>query len=317
MTGQGRIVVILGPTAGGKSDLAVAVAQAMGGQIISADSMQIYRELNAGTAKPSAEQREAVRHHLIDVVDPTEPFTVANWVAEAQRIIRELHAAGRLPVVVGGTNLYLKALLEGMFDGPAADEAFRASLAGVDAAMLHQRLVAVDPQAADRIHPNDHKRLVRALEVHHLTGQTISDQQTQWSSGAEPTYRYDPVLVGLSWESEAINRRINARVKAMFHPPTGVEDLVEETRRLEQAGRLGAQARQAIGTKQVLEHLAGEYSAADAMEQVKIETRRFARTQRTWLKRYRGVHWLFAGETPAEVLAAQAVRTVSRELASG
>jgi tRNA dimethylallyltransferase len=284
-----RIVVIVGPTAGGKSELAVAIARALGGEIINADSMQVYRELNVGTAKPTPEQRAAAMHHLIDCVDPTESWTVADWLDAAEHAIADIHDRDRLPIVVGGTNLYLKALLEGMFDGPPADEAFRASLADIPSHDLHARLAEADPESAERIHRNDHKRIVRALEVMHVTGKPMSEHQTQWQGQA---YRHNPILIGLNWPTEAINRRINARVKAMFHPPQEGESLVDETRRLETAGRLGPQAREALGTKQVLDHLAGRLTLDECFERVKIDTRRFAKQQRTWLKRYLGVKWL-------------------------
>ncbi|MBI1373483.1 MAG: tRNA (adenosine(37)-N6)-dimethylallyltransferase MiaA [Phycisphaera sp.] len=322
-----RIVVILGPTAGGKSDLAVAVARRFNGEIINADSMQVYKHLDAGTAKPTAEQRAAVPHHLVDVVEPTESWTVADWLGRAEGLIAEVRERGHVPVVVGGTNLYLKALLEGMFDGPPADEAYRASLEKMASEDLHRQLREVDSEAASRIFPQDRKRIVRALEVFHTTGQPISSLQTQWvdekseiRNPKSEIYRYDPVLIGLRWEVEAINRRINARVKAMFAPPVGSrgpdegEDLIAETRRLEAAGLLGDQARQAIGTKQVLDHFAGKYTAEEAMEQVKIDTRRFAKAQRTWLKRYRGVHWFDASEGEWEALVVAALAVVASEL---
>jgi tRNA dimethylallyltransferase len=332
-------VVVLGPTAGGKSDVAVALARQFRGEIVSADSMQIYRELDAGTAKPEPELRNAAPHHLIDVVDPTEPFSVADWLEQAEALIPRIQARGNLPIVVGGTNLYLKALLEGMFEGPPADEAFRRSLDRIDSAKLHQRLQGVDPEAAARIHPNDRKRIVRALEVYHQTGQPISRQQRQWSDQVSPgqretqqnpaaptqdraqpdrpetpRYRYAPILIGLRWSPEAINRRINARVKRMFHPDDDREGLVEETRRLWEAGRLGPQAAEAIGTRQVLEHLAGRRTLEETMERVKIDTRRFAKTQRSWLKRYRGVHWLDAETLGAEGVNREAVRIVTEAL---
>ena len=311
MSGQG-IIVIVGPTAGGKSELAVGVALGVGGEIINADSMQVYRHLNAGTAKPTAEQRAAVRHHLIDCVEPKESWTVADWLAAAERLIGEMGQRGVRPIVVGGTNLYLKALLEGMFDGPGANAALRARLAELEAGELHERLAAVDAAAAARIDRHDHKRLVRALEVWEATGRPISEQQRQWEGAGgghdegERKYRHDPVLIGLRWSVEGINRRINARVKGMFErlgAGAGGEDLVAETRRLEAAGLLGAGAREALGTKQVLAHLRGECGVAEAMERVKIDTRRFAKSQRTWLKRYRQVHWIEAEQSdPAERL---------------
>ncbi len=308
-----RIVVILGPTAGGKSDLAVAVAQQCGGEIVSADSMQVYRGLDAGTAKPTAEQRDAVVHHLVDCVEPTEPWTVADWLESAERSIADMHQRSVLPVVVGGTNLYIKTLLEGMFEGPPADPDFRQTLRDVEARQLHARLAEVDPAAAQTIKPMDRKRMVRALEVYHATGKRISELQEQWSEG-NAGYRHDPILIGLHWPVEAINRRINARVKAMFEPAADREDLVGETRRLLEAGRLGPQAREAIGTRQVLEHLAGRCTRDQAIEQVKIDTRRFAKQQRTWLKRYRDVHWLEAEQSSPADLAEKAIERVRSAL---
>lgn len=316
-----RIVVILGPTAGGKSELAVALAERFSGEVINADSMQVYRHMDAGTAKPPRDLMQRAPHHLIDVVEPTESWTVADWLERAEAVIAELHARGRLPIVVGGTNLYLKALLEGFFNGPPADEAFRATLAGVSPQELHGRLQQLDPAAAERIHPNDHKRLVRALEVQHQTGQPISAQQQQWVDGAftqkseipNQKYLHNPILLGLDWPAEAINPRINARVKIMFRPTDGSEDLVSETRRLHDAGLLGAQAAQALGYKQVLAALDGRMSMDDAFERTKIETRRFAKSQRTWLKRYRGVHWLAAAKLSADELADRAAEAVTAE----
>ena len=311
-----RIVVILGPTAGGKTELAIAIAQALDGEIVNADSMQVYRRLDVGTAKPTAAQRAAAPHHLVDIVEPTEPWTVADWLGAAEAAIADIQSRRKLAIVVGGTNLYLKALLEGMFEGPPADEAFRAQLAEVVVHELHERLTSVDPAAAERINPNDRKRITRALEVHHATGTPISDLQRQWQADLIAPYRHDPVLIGLHWPTEAINRRINARVKRMFGPTDGSEDLISETRRLDAAGLLGPQARQALGTKQALEHLAGKLSLDEALEKVKVETRRFGKAQRTWLKRYRGVHWLDATALLPNELLRQAAAIARSALAS-
>ena len=324
--------MILGPTAGGKSELAVGLAELTGGEVIGADSMQVYRHMDAGTAKPSVALRRRAPHHLIDIVEPTERFTVADWLEGAENLIGRLQSPGVSPIVVGGTNLYLKALLEGMFDGPPADEAFRASLAEVSAQDLHRKLAAVDGEAADRIKPNDRKRIVRALEVYESTGRPISQLQTQWGGAtpplsgrpagppappASPAYHHNPILIGLSWPTDVINRRINLRVKAMFAPesvspelaceicPNG-ESLPDEVRRLESAGLLGPQARQALGYKQVLEHVAGESTLDKAFEKTKILTRRFAKSQRTWLRRFGGVFWLEAGEKPHSALLSEA-----------
>lgn len=318
-----RPIVILGPTAGGKSDLAAQLAEQLGGEVLGADSMQVYRHLDSGTAKPPPALRERVPHHLVDLVEPTDRFTVHDWLKRADETITSLQQAGQTPVVVGGTNLYLKALLEGLFDGPGQDEAFRATLADVPSAELHERLQAIDPAAAERITPADRQRLTRALEVHHLTGQPISELQQQWAEESEiqnpksefPTYRHDPILLGLRWDVDDINPRINLRVKAMFYPEKvdpqlaadvciGGESLPAEVDRLVAEGKLqpGTQSAEALGYKQVL---AAKYpdqfpgaadrlikNLDDAFERTKILTRRFAKQQRTWLKRFRGVRWI-------------------------
>ena len=338
-------MVILGPTAGGKSELAVELAQQIGiktgipGQILGADSMQVYRHMEAGTAKPDVSQRARAVHHLIDIVEPTERFTVADWIARADDLIVSLQSQSITPIIVGGTNLYLKALLEGMFEGPAIDQALRDQLNALPIVELRQRFVAIDPLAATRIHANDRKRMARAIEVFQQTGKRISELQTQWegtavteiesstaqsqsssdasasdaSSPQTPTpYRHDPILIGMSWPVEKINMRINARVKEMFFPVAGgaasssPESLPAETARLEAMGILGPQARKALGYQQVLDHLHNprEISLDDALEQTKILTRRFAKTQRTWLKRFRGVHWFEADVLSPQQIAA-------------
>ncbi len=280
--------------------------------------MQVYRHMEAGTAKPAASLRARAPHHLIDIVEPTERFTVADWLARADALIVELTGKSVRPIVVGGTNLYLKSLLEGLFDGPAMDAEFRALAADRSGAQLHEELARVDPGSAGRIHPNDHKKLVRALEVFHATGRPISTFQTQWGKAdtkeETPAYRHDPILLGLNWPTEVLNRRINARVKLMFYPEdSGVESLPDEVRRLESNGRLGPQAREALGYKQVLEHLQGHCSMEEAFERTKILTRRFAKTQRTWLRRYRGIHWLDAAALTPQALAHEAGRIVSSD----
>ena len=329
-----KAIVILGPTAGGKSALAVALAEKSGGQVIGADSMQVYCHMDAGTAKPTAAQRARVGHHLIDIVEPTERFTVADWLKRATEKIDQLQHQGITPIVVGGTNLYIQALLEGMFDGPPADAGFRAALADVPLGQLHQRLADADPQAAGQIHPNDRKRLVRALEVYELTGRPISQWQTQWTGAtgnpASPAdarhsagYRAKHFqLIALDWPVEAINRRINLRVKAMFYPhkveptiadqivPNG-ESLIDEVKRLTETLLLGPQARQALGYKQVIEYLRGHTTVEQAFERTKILTRRFAKTQRTWLRRFLSLNHLEAADKSTSDLADEASRIVN------
>lgn len=276
-----RFPVIIGPTAGGKSALALALAGALEqagrqAEIISADAFQVYRGMDIGTAKPSWSERKRIPHHLIDIREPTDSFTVDDWLRLAEPIIARLLDHGATPIVVGGTNLYIKALLEGMFDGPEPDPALRAELQSLSSAELHAELTRIDPVAANRIHPNDRRRAIRAIEVHRQTGSPISSLQSQW----DRRRRADALLIGLQWPTETINRRINARVKKMIEL-----GLVEEARGLWTAGRLGAQASQALGYKQLIEHFAGRCSLDQAVERIRIETRRFAKNQRTWIRR--------------------------------
>ncbi|MDX2116082.1 MAG: tRNA (adenosine(37)-N6)-dimethylallyltransferase MiaA [Planctomycetota bacterium] len=299
--------VIVGPTASGKSALAVSLAleldsRGTGGrgpaEIVSADSMQVYKGMDIGTAKPDPAERRGVPHHLIDLVEPTESFSVERWLAEARPILAGLRDAGRLPIVVGGTNFYVRALIEGIFEGPGADAELRARLGAAPASELRAELERVDPAAAARIHPNDLRRTIRALEVFRLTGTPISALQVQWD---RPAASADVQLIGLTWDPAALNRRINARVKQMIE-----RGLVEEAHQLWSSGALGPQAREALGYKQLAAHFRGECALEDAIEAIKIETRRFAKNQRTWLNRMRltpGSVW-FAGDDPALVTKA-------------
>jgi tRNA dimethylallyltransferase len=279
-----RFPVIAGPTASGKSDLAVEVAIALGGpsaaEIVTADAFQVYRGMDIGTAKPTAEERRGIPHHLVDLVEPTERFTVAQWLARAEAAITDIRSRGATPVVVGGTHLYIKALMDGLFEGPEPDAALRAELGALPQAARRTELDRVDPAAAARIHPNDERRTVRALEVFRQTGRPISEHQRQW--GADSGSRDDCVLVVLEWPTAELNRRINERVRSMLS-----RNLLGEVRALQESNRLGPQAREALGYKQLLGHLRGECSLDDAAEQTKIETRRFAKNQRTWLRRLR------------------------------
>ncbi|QDU34638.1 IPP transferase [Poriferisphaera corsica] len=300
-----RPIIILGPTAGGKSELAVRLCESLpeSGEVISADSMQIYRYMDAGTAKPNLDQRTRAPHQMIDVVEPTDRYTVSHWLTQTESHLTRLKSENKRPIIVGGTNLYLNALLQGMFEGPGEDPDFRTSLSDIHEHDLHTRLSKVDPEAVSRIFPNDRKRIIRALEVHHLTGRPISDWQKQWDAEKLKPYRHNPILIGLEWPVDPINSRINLRVKAMFYPEKvdselarevclNGESLVDETRRLESANLLGKQAREALGYKQVLDYLNRNLSLTESFERTKILTRRFAKQQRTWLRRYRNVHWI-------------------------
>lgn len=295
MAATPSLYVILGPTASGKSALAMALARRLGGEILSVDSMQVYRGMDVGTAKPTPAEQAEVRHHLIDLVTPDQEFTVARFVELADAVIADADARGVPLVATGGTPLYYKALFEGLFDGPGADEAIRRRLSEQTNEQLHARLSEVDPAAAARIHVNDHKRLVRALEVFELTGQPISSFQTHWTT---PTARHAATWIGLDWEKDAINRRINARTKAMV-----AEGWVDEVRSLLATyPTLSKTAGEATGYRELIEHVRGRLSLDEATEQIKIATRQLARRQMKWFRRFPGVRWL-SGTTDTAALA--------------
>ena len=300
------LLVILGPTASGKTDVALAVARETGAEILSVDSMQVYRGMDVGTAKPSPAERAAVPHHLIDVVGADEGFTVARFVELADGVIVDARRRGVPLVFTGGTPLYYKALFDGLFEGPPADEAVRARLRSLSGEALFRRLSEVDPAAAARIHTNDQKRLVRALEVYEQTGQPISSFQTHWAEGKR---RYDAVWVGLNWDKDALNRRINARVKFMIE--AGWPD--EVRRLLATNPTLSHTAAEATGYKEMIAHIQGRLPLDDAIEQIKIATRQLARRQMKWFRRFRDVTWL-PGDRPAVAVAGQALRVWNTQL---
>jgi tRNA dimethylallyltransferase len=305
-----RTILVLGPTAGGKTALSVELALRVpgGGECVSADSMQVYRGMDIGTAKPSAEERRGVPHHLIDVADPHGgPFTVADWVDGARAAIEAIHARGRHAIVVGGTNLYVKSLTEGMFEGPAGDPEIRARLEALPTEMLRGDLEHHDPVAASRIHFNDRRRTIRALEVWMITGRRISELQQQWSDAprALPAGMH---VVGLEWPVDLINQRINHRVHAMVE--AGLE---QEVMRLLAKGSLNRQAIEAVGYREVLRHFAHELSIEEAEEEIKVRTRQYARQQRTWLRRFKavpGAIWIDGPMTTTEAAAGLVIETL-------
>jgi tRNA dimethylallyltransferase len=286
------LLVIIGATASGKSELALEVAARAGGELLSVDSMQVYRQMDIGTAKPTAEERARVPHHLIDLVDPNETFTVARFVELADSTIADAAARDVPLVATGGTPLYYKALFEGMFEGPGESSEIRDRLRQLSNDELFERLAAADPAAAGRIHRNDTRRLIRALEVFELTGQPISSLQREW---ADPAKRHHAVWIGLNWDRDALNRRINARVKAMIEA-----GWLEETRRLlGRYGDLSKTAAEATGYHELLAHLHGRVKLDDAIEQIKIATRQLARRQMKWFRRFPNVTWL-PGDAPLD-----------------
>ena len=274
------IILILGPTAGGKTSLSIELANRIegGGECIIADSMQVYTGMDIGTAKPTAEEQSQAVHHLIDIANPKDDgFTVETWLTKANDSIEDVRSRGKWPIVVGGTNLYVQSLLFGLFDGPECDQEKRDELHAVPNPELLERLRKLDPEAADRIHVNDKRRLVRAVEVCEATGMPLSSLQAQWG---KPMPREDARMIGLSWPVKTINRRINSRVRTMFD-----QGLLNEVEGLKDS--LGKQASEALGYKQLLAYFEGKSTLEEAQERIKILTRRYAKQQRTWLKRFK------------------------------
>ena len=302
-----KLYFIIGCTCSGKSGVGVELARRTGGEIVAADSMKVYRRMDIGTAKPSAEVRAEIRHHCIDIVEPSQGFSVAEYVRHADAAIEAIAAEGKVALVVGGTSLYVKALSEGMFDGPPADAELRADLkaraASEGLAKLHAELAGVDPQAAAAIHVNDERRIIRALEVYRTSGEPISALQQQWDSGRR---RYDCVFIGVSREKSDLNGRINRRVKQMIE--AGLVDEVAGL--LAEPEGLSDQASAAVGYSEIIAHLRGKFSLDAAIEKIKINTRRLAKNQRTWHRRSRDVHWVdasvedTAGELAERILGA-------------
>jgi tRNA dimethylallyltransferase len=298
-----RTILILGVTASGKARLAHEVARAIAGEIVSVDSMKVYRRMDIGTAKPSPAARSQVPYHLIDVVEPSNSFSVGRYIELATAAMQGIRSRGKPVIVAGGTAMYIKALLYGLFDGAGTDEAIRQSLRArletEGAASLHAELAAKDPAAAARIHVNDSKRIIRALEVMGLTGRPITSHQQQWDP-LEPRPLDDWTVIGLRREKTDASHRINMRVKRMFD-----EGLVDEVRRLmAEPMPLSKQARCAIGYAEVIEYLSGGPSLENTVEAVKKNTRKLAKAQRTWFKTFRQVQWLDAaeGDTPEALL---------------
>lgn len=295
------MILILGVTASGKGRLAFELAEFIGAEIISIDSMKVYRRMDIGTAKPPKETRQRVKYHLIDIVEPSDSFSVGAFIEAASDAIEQIKSRGRKIVAVGGTALYIKSLLYGLFDGAGTDEQVRAKLqVRIEAeglAELHHELTKIDPAAAERINPNDAKRIIRALEVYQLTGKPISSFQKQWQ---QRQLKHDWTIIGLRRKKADASSRINKRVKKMID--AGFVDEVKSL--LAEEKPLSKQARSAIGYAEIIEYLNGQTSLEDAVEKIKINTRRLAKGQRTWFKTFQGVHWLDIAEdeTPEQIL---------------
>jgi tRNA dimethylallyltransferase len=293
------VVAVLGPTAAGKSALGLALAERLDGEILCCDSMQVYRGMDVGTAKPSAEEQRRRPHHLLDLVSPGDPFHAAAWAARAAEVVSAVTARGRLPVIVGGTGLYFRALTRGLFDAPPPDPEIRArhqaeaAASGVPA--LHQRLQAIDPEAAARILPGDLVRVSRALEVHEQTGQTITERRR----GGGPALALAVHLLLLDPPLDELRTRVEARVAAMM-----AAGLVEEVAALRAAGFGQTRALQAIGYRQIGALLDGRCSREEAVAEIRRATVAYARRQRTWFRKEDAAVRL-EGPPPVDELAAR------------
>jgi tRNA dimethylallyltransferase len=292
-------VVLCGPTAVGKTAVAVELAGRLDAEIIAADSRTIYRGMDIGTAKATPEQRRRAPHHLLDVVDPAERFTLADYQRLARRAVAEIRARGRLPLVVGGSGLYIRAVVDDLsLPAVPPDDRLRARLEAEEqthgAGHLHARLDALDPAAAARIHPHNLRRIVRALEVTLVTGHAVSEQQRR-GAGAAPV-----IMVGMTLDRADLYRRIDDRVGTQL-----ASGLVDETRRLLGEGiALNAPAMQTLGYKEVAGWLRGQYDYAEAVARFKRNTRRYAKRQLTWFRRDPRIIWVEAGAMAAGALAA-------------
>ncbi|HHX73824.1 MAG TPA: tRNA (adenosine(37)-N6)-dimethylallyltransferase MiaA [Firmicutes bacterium] len=288
-----ELAVITGPTAVGKSAVALAVAQLLGAEIVSADSVQVYRGLDIGSAKPSPAERRLVPHHLLDIADPRDNYTVADYQRDAAKVIAEIAGRGKLPLLVGGTGLYLRAVVRGFaFTESGYDQKLRQKLseqaAAEGSAALHARLATVDPETAAKLHPNDTRRIIRALEVYIQSGRPISEQVRQ--TPREPVYRTAQFC--LTRPRHILYQRIEKRVDRML-----AAGLVEEVEGLLAAGvPPEAKSMQSLGYKQIVSYLQGKMTLAEATELIKRETRRFAKRQLTWFRREKDLHWMELAE---------------------
>jgi tRNA dimethylallyltransferase len=303
-----RCWYLSGPTASGKTAVGLELARQIGAEILSLDSMALYRGLDIGTAKPTPDQQRQVRHHLIDLVEPEDEFSVAQYCDAAAATVAEITARGRQALFVGGTPLYLKSLLRGIFEGPPADWAWRNDLEAQAAAhepgWLHSRLAEVDPRSAARLHPHDTRRLIRALEVFAKTGRPISDWQQQFDRGRAAD---ECRVFVLDWPREQLYERINGRVEAMF-----AEGLVAEVQSFLEGGRrFGRTAQQAVGYREVLQHLEGQRDLAATIELVQQRTRQFSRRQLTWFRSLSECRTVAMTENGQPVAAAEIARRIA------
>lgn len=282
-----KVIVIVGPTASGKTSASINVAKKLNGEIISADSMQIYREMNIGTAKVTKEEADGIKHYLVDVVNPDEVFNVTKYKEMAEAAIEDIIAKGKTPIIVGGTGLYVSTLINGIeFAEVGEDVEYREQMTALaeekGAEYLHNELRKVDPDAADAIEMNNIRRVVRALEIYKLTGKT----KTQLDIESRKEVKYDYRVYGIDTPREELYNRINIRVDKMFE-----EGLLEEVKYVNEKYKISSTAIQGLGYKEVIEYIEGKVTYEEMIEKLKMETRRYAKRQLTWFRREEKIKW--------------------------
>ncbi|CAH2462660.1 tRNA (adenosine(37)-N6)-dimethylallyltransferase MiaA [Bacillus sp. S4] len=295
-----KVAVIIGPTAVGKTKLSIDLAKALNGEIISGDSMQIYRTMDIGTAKVTTDEMDGIPHYMIDIKDPEDSFSVAEFQERVRKCIREITERGKLPIIVGGTGLYIQSVLfDYQFTDEAGDATYREQMGklalerGVE--YIHKKLQEVDPESAERIHANNVRRVIRALEIFHTTGEKMSNQLEK----QENELLYDVSLIGLTMDREMLYDRINLRVNLMIE-----QGLLEEVKGLHERGVRDCQSIQAIGYKEIYDYFENRVSLEEAVSQLKTNSRRYAKRQLTWFRNKMDVAWFDVtdGEKTSEIL---------------
>lgn len=283
-----KVIVICGPTASGKTALSIELAKKINGEIISSDSMQIYKDMDIGTAKPTKEETQGIKHYLIDFVSPDERYSVANFKKDAKQALKEIIKKGKTPIVVGGTGLYVDSLIyEIDYNDIEIDEQYRKQLEevakkdGLD--KLYEEAKQIDPEAVSKISKNDQKRIIRILEIYHSTGKTKTEQEATSRKEAE----YDYKVFAINWERSMLYERINKRVDIMIE-----QGLIEEVKSIKEKYNKFPTAMQGLGYKEVVDYLDGKYSKEEMIEKIKMETRRYAKRQLTWFRKNKQTIWL-------------------------
>ena len=284
-----KVIVICGPTASGKTALSIELAKKVNGEIISADSMQIYKDMDIGTAKPTMEEMQGIKHYLLDFVSPDKRYSVADYQKEAKKTIKEILAKGKTPIVVGGTGLYVDSLIyEIQYPNIEFDEEYRKKLEQIaekeGLEKLYEKAANIDEEAMRKISPNDKKRIIRVLEIYHATGKTKTEQEIE--SRKKPV-EYDYKVYAINWDRQVLYERINKRVDIMIE-----QGLIEEVKKIKQKYKTFPTAMQGLGYKEVVEYLEGKCTKEEMIEKIKLETRRYAKRQLTWFRKNKQTIWI-------------------------